>query len=102
MEQNRMLVVPMPRLAALVFVALLPLLAGCGSSSDEEKEAAGPAGPVEELYNNGVDALNAKRWSSATDQFNAVEQNYPFSSWALNAQLMQGYSQYLQNKYTDA
>ncbi len=88
------------RVAALAVTALLPLLAGCGSSDDQEKDV--PAGPVEELYNNGVDALNAKRWSSATDQFNAVEQNYPYSSWAVNAQLMQGYSQYLQNKYTDA
>jgi outer membrane protein assembly factor BamD len=105
MEQNRRLAAPMPRartfrVAALAVTALLPLLAGCGSSDDQEKDV--PAGPVEELYNNGVDALNAKRWSSATDQFNAVEQNYPYSSWAVNAQLMQGYSQYLQNKYTDA
>lgn len=89
------------RVAALVVTTLLPLLAGCGSSDDQEKDA-GPTGPVEELYNNGVDALNARRWSSASDQFNAVEQNYPYSSWAVNAQLMQGYSQYLQNKYTDA
>jgi len=31
-----------------------------------------------------------------------VQQNYPYSNWAVNAQLMQAYSQYLQNKYTDA
>ena len=31
-----------------------------------------------------------------------MEQNYPYSSWAVNAQLMQGYSQYLQNHYTEA
>ena len=31
-----------------------------------------------------------------------MEQNYPYSSWAVNAQLMQGYTQYLQNNYTDA
>ncbi len=61
-----------------------------------------PTGPVEELYNNGVDALNARRFSTAGDQFSAVEQNYPYSTWAVNAQLMSGYSQYLQNKYTDA
>ena len=61
-----------------------------------------PLAPVEELYNNGVDALNARRFSTAGDQFNAVEQNYPYSTWAVNAQLMSGYSLYLQNKYTDA
>src|SRR4029078_11153402 len=58
--------------------------------------------PVEDLYNNGIDALNAQRYQTATDQFAAVEQNYPYSSWAVNAQLMQGYTQYLRNKYTDA
>src|SRR6202008_5084313 len=53
-------------------------------------------------YNNGIDALNAKRYSAATEQFSSVEQNYPYSTWAVNAQLMQGYAQYLENHYTDA
>ena len=57
---------------------------------------------MEQLYNNGVDALNARRFSTADDQFNAVEQNYPYSSWAVNSQLMSGYSAYLQNDYTKA
>ena len=48
--------------------------------------------PVEELYNNGVDALNQQRYATANEQFNLVEQNYPYSSWAVNAQLMQGYT----------
>lgn len=86
-----------PRLHVL---ATLALLSGCGGSDDSARPTA--VGPVEELYNNGVDALNTRRFASAGDQFNAVEQNYPYSSWAVNAQLMSGYSQYLQNKYTDA
>ncbi len=79
-------------------------LSACGSSSGSSDEAAKPAtvAPVEGLYNNGVDALNARRFATADDQFNAVEQNYPYSSWAVNAQLMSGYSLYLQNRYTDA
>ena len=84
----------------LGMTALVPLLSGCGSSSSTASNV--PTGPVEELYNNGVDALNARRFSTADDQFNAVQQNYPYSSWAVNAQLMSGYSEYLQNKYTDA
>ena len=89
---------------ALGVLALLPVLAGCGSSKDEEAttSASAPPAPVEDLYNNGVDALNSQRYSSATDQFNLVEQNYPYSTWAVNAQLMQGYAQYLQNHYTEA
>jgi outer membrane protein assembly factor BamD len=85
----------------LGLVALLPLLSGCSSSPDQTAKVA-PVAPVEDLYNNGVDALNARRFATAGDQFAAVEQNYPYSTWAVNAQLMSGYSLYLQNKYTDA
>ena len=58
--------------------------------------------PVEELYNNGVDALNSHRYALAVEQFDNVEQYYPYSSWATNAQLMHGYAEYLQNHYTEA
>ena len=82
---------------------LLPLLASCGGSSKDDAQASNaPPAPVEELYNNGIDALNSQRYATATDQFDAVEQNYPYSTWAVNAQLMQGYTQYLQNHYTEA
>jgi outer membrane protein assembly factor BamD len=91
------------RLAASAALALVVVSsAGCGGSRDDDQADAGPLPPVEVLYNNGVDALNDRRFASAGDQFASVEQNYPYSSWAVNAQLMLGYSQYLQNKYTDA
>jgi outer membrane protein assembly factor BamD len=89
-----------PLLAAIV---LLPLLAACGSH-DDDADAAAAAGsqPVEQLYNNGVDALHDKRYATAITQFDLVQQNYPYSTWAVNAQLMDGYTLYLQNKYTEA
>jgi len=91
------------RRALLATVLLLPLLTGCGGKKDEEDAGTGVApAPVEDLYNNGVDALRDARYSSAGDQFSAVEQNYPYSTWAVNAQLMSGYTQYMQNHYTDA
>jgi outer membrane protein assembly factor BamD len=58
--------------------------------------------PVEELYNRGVDALEKKNYGTAVAQFDLVEQNYPYSSWAVNAQLMQGYAEYLRNRYSDS
>ena len=90
----------------LPLVTLLPLLAGCGMFGGDDptpkpKLAAGPA-PVEDLYNNGVDALHDERYALAVKQFDAVEQNYPYSSWAVNAQLMQGYTDYLRNHYDEA
>jgi outer membrane protein assembly factor BamD len=90
---------PIRALALLVGLAM-PLLSGCGDS--DKTKNSGPTPPVEVLYNNGLDALNDKRYASANDQFNSLEQNFPFSTWAVNAQIMQAYSQYLQNKYTDA
>jgi outer membrane protein assembly factor BamD len=94
---------PVRRLAIAV-AALLPLLSGCGGKKDSDQENGtdvAPA-PVEQLYNNGVDALQSQRYSTAADQFAAVEQNYPYSPWAVHAQLMNAYAQYLQNHYTDA
>jgi outer membrane protein assembly factor BamD len=88
------------RALAFSTLVVLPLLSACGANDDNARQL--PTGPVEQLYNNGVDALNDRRFTSAADQFAAVEQNYPYSTWAVNAQLMSGYSLYLQNKYTDA
>jgi outer membrane protein assembly factor BamD len=90
------------RLAAPL--AVLLLLGGCsifGGNDSEPKEDPSSV-PVEVLYNRGVDALSAKRYSVAVTQFDNVEQYYPYSVWAPNAQLMQGYGEYLQQKYTDA
>jgi outer membrane protein assembly factor BamD len=100
----------------LLLIALLALpVGGCGGlnfwpfggSSDSSSDAADiPADaasvPVETLYNRGVDSMNAKRYQAATTQFDLVEQNYPYSTWAVNAQLMQGYAEYLLEHYTDA
>ncbi len=58
--------------------------------------------PPDQLYSNGIDALNKKRLTVAVHQFDAVEQYYPYSSWATNAQLMHGYADYLNQHYTDA
>jgi outer membrane protein assembly factor BamD len=102
MTPTRILPLAALRRSSLVLLALLPLLAGCGGSKTEGSGDKTPTGPVETLYNNGIDALNHQRYSSASDQFAAVEQNYPFSPWASHAQLMNGYTQYLQNHYTDA
>ena len=97
------------RLAALVS---LVLLGGCqtlrsampwtGKSEDIEEKVDYTKVPPERIYNEGVDALNQQRYVAANNQFDAVEQYYPYSSWAVNAQLMQGYTQYLQNHYTES
>lgn len=84
---------------------VLPMLLGLNACGDNEAKVPVTPGsnvPVEQLYNHGVDALNDKRYGTAVTEFDLVEQNYPYSSWAVNAQLMHGYAEYLRNHYTDA
>jgi len=58
--------------------------------------------PPDILYTNGIDALERKNFSVAVKHFDAIQQNYPYSSWATNAQLMEGYTEYRRNNYTEA
>jgi outer membrane protein assembly factor BamD len=88
--------------AALLAVLLLGGCSWFGGSSTPAPTADAKAPPVEVLYNRGVDAMQQKQYNTAVQQFELVEQNYPYSSWAANAQLMTGYAQYLQNKYTES
>ena len=98
------------RFAAIA--ATLFLLQGCetlgsilpwnGKADELETKVDLSKVPPEQLYNNGIDALNGKRYATAVSQFDAIEQNYPYSSWAVNAQLMHGYAEYLQNHYAEA
>jgi len=103
--------VSLPRWTAVLVVCSTPmLLAGCetlsslspwGSSSQDQAANEDPSTvPVEELYGRGVDALNTGKYTTAGRQFDLVEQTYPYASLATNALLMQGYSAYLENKYT--
>jgi outer membrane protein assembly factor BamD len=97
------LIVPMSLSLALgacsVFDAINPWT---GKSEDLGQKEDLSKVPVEELYNRGVDALGSSRDKVAVTQFDLVQQNYPYSSWAVNAQLMEGYADYRQSKYTDA
>ena len=54
------------------------------------------------LYSNGLDALQRNNYGTAVKHFDAIQQNYPYSSWATNAQLMEGYTEYRRDSYTEA
>ncbi len=58
--------------------------------------------PPEELYNDGVTKLRAHHYEAAVASFDLVQNNYPYSPWATNAQLMEGYANYEDDSYSDA
>ncbi len=76
------------------------MLALTACSSTDEKEYV--ERPVEELYNEAVDATVTGEYKKAADLFLEVERQHPYSVWATKAQLMSAYSYYSQTDYEDA
>jgi len=58
--------------------------------------------PVEELYNEAVDAVESDEYDQAADLFLEVERQHPYSIWATKAQLMSAFSYYSNGQYDDA
>jgi outer membrane protein assembly factor BamD len=93
-------------------LATLLVLGGCQTIKSAlpwhtDKEDDTPALRLDELspellYSNGIDALGKESYSTAVKHFDAIQQNYPYSPWATPAQLMEGYTEYRRNQYTEA
>jgi len=87
-------------------LASLTLLTACetmtaifGSAEEEQTQAERP---VEVIYNNAMDLLETQWYETAAKEFDEVERQYPYSKWATKAQLMAGYSHYMNGKYDEA
>ena len=57
---------------------------------------------VEALYNSAVNALEQEQYTIATERFDEVERQHPYSKWATKSQIMSAYSLYMSNKYDEA
>lgn len=78
-------------------------LAACGGKGAEVSVAEEQSTrPVEELYNEAADALEAEEYSKAARLFEDVERQYPYSKWATKAQLMAAFSAYQNDDYNEA
>lgn len=88
---------PRTPLGMLTAAMLLPVLAACSSDEPEYVER-----PPEEIYNQAHDAMREGDYIEAAQQFDEVERQHPYSTWATQAQLMAAYAYYQQNKYDDA
>lgn len=87
------------RLATALALALAGMaLAACGGKDEE----AYVEKPVEELYNNAVNAMSSGEYKRAAKLFDEVERQHPYSVWATRATLQAAYAHYQANKYDDA
>lgn len=89
---------PGHRWSAGVVVSCLLLLGGCGTTEDEPYVER----PVNELYNQAMDDLEAGDNKKAAKLFDEVERQHPYSSWATKAQLLAAYAHYRANEYDEA
>ena len=73
-----------------------------GACAGEDDELAYVEEPVEIIYNRAVDALESEEYEEAQAQFDEVDRQHPYSTWATKAQLMTAYTAYLRREYDDA
>lgn len=81
-------------------IMVLFFMAGCASG--EKIETQPEQESVETLYNKAAQALDDERYVEATQYFESVERQYPYSQWATQSQLMSAYSSYLSQRYDEA
>lgn len=91
------------RLRGAVVLCALTILPGCSLFSGKSQTAQIPrAASPEQLYNYGIDALHTQRYQLASSEFELLQQNYPYSTYTGNAELMEGYAYYLQSEYASS
>ncbi len=80
-------------------IALLLLAGACAS---DEQEVVYEERPVEELYNEAMNAMEVGNFPAASGLFDEVERQHPYSPWATKAQLMAAYAFYEDQQYDEA
>lgn len=86
----------------LATLTIVLALAACRSGPTPEELAMQADRPVEDIYNEAAEAMQANRFRSAALLFDQVERQHPFSSWAVNAKLMRAYALYASDQFVDA
>ena len=82
-------------LTALVAVTLC----SCAGNRTLDPETT----PPETLYNGALDLLVKQReYTKSIAAFDDVDRYYPYSRWAIRAQIMQAFADYLKREYDDA
>jgi outer membrane protein assembly factor BamD len=82
-----------------VVVAGLLVLPGCSAGKDKENYVERP---VDNIYNNAMALMKREKYKKAAKEFEEVERQHPYSTWASRALVMAAYSYYEANKYDEA
>jgi outer membrane protein assembly factor BamD len=90
-------------LTILSLVVMAGFLISC-STNDKDGDAAKDVAvtSAEKLYNDAADLMDQGNFKLATENFNEVERQHPYSEWATRAQLMAGYGYYKAQDYDQA
>jgi outer membrane protein assembly factor BamD len=93
-----------PGFARTALLSLALGLGGCSLFHHHHADTADDSSalPPDVLYAQGVAKVQSENYEDAVKDFDQVEENYPYSSWSIHAQLMEGYAQYKQQNYDDA
>src|SRR5687768_1288538 len=84
---------------SLIFLTCALALGGCGEKDADLLTANDDA---KELYKRASDALDSGRFEVAIQYFHILESRYPFSPYALQAQLDLAYTYYEHSKPEEA
>ena len=83
----------------LILAGMAALLSSCAENRMLDPEET----PPETLYNHALDLMLEKReYGKAAEAFDEIDRYYPYSRWALRAQIMQAFSFYIRRDYDDS
>lgn len=79
--------------------ALVALLSCCATKKELDPETT----PPEVLYNRALDLMvKEQEYTQAIKQFDEIDRYYPYSRWALRAQIMAAFVHYMKRDYDDS
>lgn len=81
-------------------LCLSTMLSGCGVI--DYYFLPPPEDTAQELYENANDAMRDKKYSTAAEYFTKIKDSFPFSPYAVEAELSLGDAYYLNDKYVEA
>jgi outer membrane protein assembly factor BamD len=58
--------------------------------------------PPEEIYNTAMDQMEDDKYKKAIENFEELERTYPYSKWAIKAEIMSAYTNFKNEDYTSA